>query len=90
MNEHRTLPEPYYKSNQDLPEEICGGLPANAQTLYRQAFNQAWAGHVQPLRSRFATRHDDVARRKAMAAVKRLYVFKDGTWVWRKSVTAGT
>ena len=76
---------PFFRTNEDLPEDIRLALPINMQTLFRQVFNRVWAGYVMPVRRGFLNRHDDVARRKAWAAVKRLYVKTERGWARRRS-----
>ncbi|HTM82812.1 ChaB family protein [Asticcacaulis sp.] len=72
-----------YTANEDLPDEIRHSLPLYIQTLYREIYNHTWAHHVMPLRRSFTVRHDEAAKRAAWAAVRRLYVQREGTWVRR-------
>ena len=75
---------PFFQTNEDLPEDIRQGLPTHIQTLYRQVYNRVWADYVMPVRRGFLNRHDDVARRKAWAAVKRQYVKTERGWERRR------
>ncbi len=61
-----------YAGNEDLPPSVRDHLPSHAQDIYREAFNHAWRqyGGDEP-----------TAHRVAWAAVKRLYVKRDGFWV---------
>jgi cation transport regulator len=60
-----------YASNYELPSTIRGRLPTQAQDLFREAFNRAYAAH-----------HGDeaIAIRVAWAAVKRRYVQIGAEW----------
>jgi cation transport regulator len=61
-----------YASNDDLPASVRNHLPAEAQDIFRGAFNRAFE------------RYDEVtAFRIAWAAVKRRYEKVDGLWVPR-------
>jgi cation transport regulator len=63
-----------YATNDDLPPSVRDHLPLHAQDIYREAFNHAWEqyGGDEP-----------TAHRVAWAAVKRLYMKRDGAWVAR-------
>jgi len=65
--------EIFYKTNQDLPEEVQG-LPSGAKTIWRKAFNSAYSKY-----------EEDSARKIAWHTVKLTYIKnKDGKWI-RKS-----
>ncbi|MGQ0674651.1 MAG: ChaB family protein [Rhodospirillales bacterium] len=64
-----------YRVNADLPSAVRGHLPATAQTIYREAFNNAWTQNAKD------RRQEEIAHRVAWAAVKRRYVKSDGAWV---------
>ena len=64
-----------YASNAKLPPGVRQHLPAPAQTIYREAFNHAWATY------RNSPRREEIAHRVAWAAVKRRYVKKGTDWV---------
>jgi cation transport regulator len=64
-----------YPTNSDLPPSVQHVLPAHAQDIYRQAFNNSWKRFRGPDSLREARCH-----RIAWAAVKRRY-HKDGA-VW--------
>lgn len=61
-----------YTSNDDLPPSVRYHLPPHAQSIFREAFNHAYAAY-----------QGDEARafRIAWGAVKRQYVKVDGQWV---------
>ncbi len=66
-----------YRSNADLPPGVRGHLPEHAQSIYRAAFNHAWAAHDGD------PRQEEAAHRIAWSAVKRVYVKVGDGWVER-------
>jgi cation transport regulator len=52
-------------------------LPAHAQSIYREAFNHAFAAHAREVD------REERAHRIAWAAVKRSHVKVDGDWIAR-------
>jgi len=61
-----------YDKNSDLPDNVKNPLPSAAQTIWRNVFNQSIANGDT----------EEVARKKAWAAVKKGYKKnKDGDWV---------
>lgn len=61
-----------YKSNADLPTAVKNNLPEHAQTIYREAFNNAHKHYG----------NEDQAYKVAWAAVKKEYEKNDkGEWV---------
>ena len=67
-----------YQTNLQLPLPVRKHLPSHAQSIYREAFNQAFAAHVDEV-DREARSH-----RIAWAAVKRAYEKNDGAWIARR------
>jgi cation transport regulator len=67
-----------YASNHDLPASVRTHLPAHAQDIYREAFNNAFHQHEGD------PRQEEASHRIAWAAVKRLYVKDDDQWVLRR------
>ena len=65
-----------YRANGDLPPPVQHVLPAHAQDIYRQAFNNAWKRFQGPDEEREAHCH-----RIAWAAVKRWYRKDGAVWV---------
>jgi cation transport regulator len=66
-----------YRVNADLPSTVRAHLPAHAQDIYREAFNNAYAAHAGEA---------DCERRAHMiawAAVKRSYAKAGEAWVPR-------
>ncbi len=66
-----------YGTNADLPHSIRAHLPEHAQSIYREAFNHAYAAHAGDVRQ------EEAAHRIAWAAVKRSYVKVGDSWVAR-------
>jgi cation transport regulator len=66
-----------YGNNLDLPPSVRAHLPDHAQSIYREAFNHAFAAHAGD------PRQEEAAHRIAWAAVKRSYVKAGDTWVPR-------
>jgi cation transport regulator len=64
-----------YRTNADLPPAVQHALPEHAQSIYREAFNHAFAAHAGD------PRQEEAAHRIAWAAVKRAYVKEGGAWV---------
>jgi cation transport regulator len=56
-----------YDVNDDLPPSVRSHLPERAQTIFREAFNHAYAAHTRD------PRQEEAAFRIAWAAVKRAY-----------------
>jgi cation transport regulator len=66
-----------YAINADLPSSVRHHLPEHAQSIYREAFNHAYAAHAGD------PRQEEAAHRIAWAAVKRSYVKLGERWVPR-------
>ena len=66
-----------YATNDDLPAAVREHLPGHAQSIYREAFNHAYAAHAGD------SRQEEAAHRIAWAAVKRSYVKTVDRWVPR-------
>lgn len=64
-----------YKSIDELPERVKSVLPKRAQEIFMKAFNAAYHKYGE-----------EKAFRIAWAAVKRLYVKKDGRWKLKSKV----
>ncbi len=70
-----------YKTNKDLPEVIRKHLPAHAQDIYREAFNNAFEQYKDPEKRRDDASFEEVAHRVAWSAVKKKYTKKEnGDW----------
>jgi len=66
-----------YAVNDDLPASVRNHLPEHAQSIYREAFNHAFAAHAGE------ADQEERAHRIAWAAVKRSYVKAGEAWVRR-------
>lgn len=65
-----------YDRNADLPESVTDNLPQGAQTIYRKAFNSAWAEYAGK------SDREGIAHRVAWSAVKDSYRKNEqGDWV---------
>jgi cation transport regulator len=67
-----------YRENSDLPPSVRNHLPEHAQSIYREAFNHAFAAHSGD------PRQEEAAHRIAWAAVKRSYEKIGDEWVQRR------
>lgn len=70
-----------YDSKEDLPESIKLDLPEEAQTIYFEAYNQAYENYNAE-EEPGETGRQSVATRKAWATVKRDYVHDEETGKW--------
>jgi cation transport regulator len=66
-----------YRENADLPPSVRSHLPEHAQSVYREAFNHAFAAHTED------PRQEEAAHRIAWAAVKRSYEKIGDEWMPR-------
>jgi cation transport regulator len=66
-----------YDVNEDLPASVRSHLPAHAQAIYREAFNNAYRAHAGE------ADRERRAHMIAWAAVKRSYAKAGDTWVPR-------
>ncbi|MGO8828016.1 MAG: ChaB family protein [Steroidobacteraceae bacterium] len=66
-----------YAANEDLPPAVQAHLPAHAQDIFREAFNNAWQSYGE------SRRREEIAFRVAWAAVKRRYRKTGDFWVER-------
>ncbi len=64
-----------YRVNADLPPQVRDHLPEHAQTIFREAFDHAYAAHADD------ARQEEAAFRIAWAAVKRVYEKVGDEWV---------
>jgi cation transport regulator len=62
-----------YRSREDLPDNVTNVLPAHAQDIFKEAFNNAWQQYADAEKRRGNESREDVARRVAWAAVKQKY-----------------
>jgi cation transport regulator len=66
-----------YRVNTDLPPRVRNHLPEQAQDIYRETFNHAYAAHAGDME------REKRAHMIAWAAVKRSYVKADDHWAPR-------
>ena len=66
-----------YSINAELPASVRGHLPEQAQDIYREAFNHAYAAHAGE------SNREQRSHMIAWAAVKRSYVKDGAMWVPR-------
>lgn len=68
-----------YRANRDLPLSVRTHLPAHAQDIFRETFNDAWVRYANT-----GARREEVAHRVAWAAVKKSYRKLGPSWVPRQ------
>jgi cation transport regulator len=68
-----------YRTRADLPQPIRHVLAAEAQEIYREAFNGAWRQYRAK-----DPRYEEIAHRVAWTAVKRRYRKVAGKWLPRE------
>ena len=74
-----------YEKRGELPEPIKEHLPIGAQNIYKETFNNAWAGFVDPARLKYGGDRESASHRVAWFAVKKSYVKnRQGKWVRKK------
>jgi cation transport regulator len=70
-----------YSSVNDLPDNVRNPLPAHAQEIFVEAFNNAYDEYKNPEDRKQGGDREDVARRVAWSAVKNKYEKgDDGKW----------
>ena len=52
-----------YKTNTDLPDSVRNALPAAAQTIFREVYNNAWDEYKDPEKRRGNESHEEVPTR---------------------------
>lgn len=71
-----------YDTNSSLPAAVKDVLPTHAQTIYREAFNNAWDEYASPENRQGDDSREAVAHKVAWSAVKQSYVKNEqGDWV---------
>jgi len=68
-----------YRTNEDLPPSVRRHLPGHAQSIFREAFNNAFAQHFND------AAREERAFRIAWGAVKRSYERLGHQWVPRRA-----
>lgn len=70
-----------YKNNSHLPDKVKDSLPEHAQTIYREAFNNAWEQYKDPEARRGDDSQEETAHKVAWSAVKNKYHKEGNNWV---------
>lgn len=70
-----------YDSNRELPTGVKNHLPAHAQDIYREAFNNAWDQYKDFKKRRSHQSQEEVSHKVAWSAVKEKYIKKADKWV---------
>ena len=71
-----------YANTADLPNGVRDNLPQDAQEIYLAAYNNAWEEYREPANRRGTESREEVARKVAWAAVKKIYEKNaSGDWV---------
>lgn len=74
---------PYQKTS-ELPEAVKEHLPAHAQEIYKEAFNNAWEQYEEPKERRGDASREETSHKVAWAAVKKEYRKNEKTGRWEK------
>ena len=69
-----------YKEKNDLPENVRDALPAHAQEIYKEAFNNAWEQYDDPDDRREDQSREATAHQIAWSAVTNEYEKVIGDW----------
>jgi cation transport regulator len=73
-----------YDKNSELPDSVKDNLPKHAQTIYREAYNDAWDEYKDPDKRRGDASREETARRIAWSAVKQSYEKDEDSGQWKK------
>ncbi len=73
-----------YKSVTDLPAAVRNHLPPHAQEIFLEAFNNAEEEYADPRKRRGDSPLEEVTRKVAWAAVKKVYEKDEKTGEWKK------
>jgi cation transport regulator len=74
-----------YKTREELPEPVKKHLPADAQDIYKEAFNNAWKQFSDPSKLKYGGDQESASHRVAWSAVKNKYFKnKESKWVSKK------
>jgi cation transport regulator len=67
-----------YEKKSELPTHVKDNLPAHAQDIYKEAYNNAWDEYKNP--SDRQGDREETAHKVAWSAVKRKYSKEGDTW----------
>jgi cation transport regulator len=71
-----------YKTKRKLPDSVKENLPADAQDIYKEAFNNAWKQFKDPSKLKYGGDRESASHRVAWSAVKKVYKKNEkGDWV---------
>lgn len=62
-----------YDARKDLPDSVRDNLPAHAQDIYKEAFNNAWKQYKDPSDRKQGGSREEAAHRVAWSVVKQKY-----------------
>jgi cation transport regulator len=68
------------RTDAELPDSVKDNLPAHAQVIYREAFNNAWEEYKDAFKRRGNESLEEVAHKVAWAAVKQKYEKVGNEW----------
>lgn len=74
-----------YKTINELPEGVQNVLPAHAQDIYKEAFNNAYDQYDEPEERRGDESREETAHKVAWSAVKKAGYQKGDDDNWYKS-----
>lgn len=70
-----------YEKREDLPDSVKNVLPAHAQDIYKEAYNNALEQYQDPEKRKQGGSQEEAAHRVAWNAVKQKYEKgDDGNW----------
>lgn len=72
-----------YRNTSELPQAVREHLPAHAQDIYMNAFNNAWTQYADERKRRDKVSREATAHKVAWGAVERVYE-KDANGKWRR------
>jgi len=72
-----------YKTNTDLPESVRDALPAPAQTIFREVYNNAWEEYKDPQKRRGDESREEVSMKVAWNAVKQQFEKDEKSGKWK-------
>ncbi len=72
-----------YNTTSDLPDSVREHLPAHAQKIFLEAYNNAWKEYDDPHKRRGNESQEEAAFKVAWAAVKNEYEKDEKTGQWQ-------
>lgn len=74
-----------YTSTNDLPDSVKNHLPAHAQEVFKEAYNNAWEEYKKPNDRRGDDSHEETVMKVAWSAVKKAGYEKSDDGQWHKA-----